>query len=434
MNPVEIIKLKRNNFPLSKPQIQYFIEGYLNGEVTEYQMSAFLMAVYFNDMNEEETFHLTEIMLHSGETIDLSFLDLPKVDKHSTGGVGDKTSLILAPLVASCEIAVPMISGRGLGHTGGTLDKLESIPGFNVNYSIKDFKRIITETGVVLIGQTSELAPADKRIYALRDVTATVECIPLITSSIMSKKLAEGADGIVFDVKIGNGANLPDKDKSIELAKKLISTSKKFGKKAIAVLSDMEQPLGNKIGNWLEVEECIEIMNGAMIPDLYKLNNVLSGAMIYLGGKANSISEGEKIAGEKLMDKSAYKKFMEIVRVQNGDEAYIKDWANYKRPKFKKDIFADEEGFISEMTAVDFGYSSIELGCGRKKVDDKIDYLSGIILHKKKGNEVRKGDLICELFAEDEQKLSSGEKRLKGAIKISKEKTDQANLIIDILD
>ena len=434
MNPVEIIKLKRNNFPLSKLQIEYFIEGYLSGEVTEYQMSAFLMAVYFNDMNEEETFHLTEIMLHSGETIDLSFLDLPKVDKHSTGGVGDKTSLILAPLVASCGIAVPMISGRGLGHTGGTLDKLESIPGFNVNYSIKDFKRIISETGVVLIGQTSELAPADKRIYALRDVTATVECIPLITSSIMSKKLAEGADGIVFDVKIGNGANLPDKDKSIELAKKLISTSKKFGKKAIAVLSDMEQPLGNKIGNWLEVEECIEIMNGAIIPDLYKLNNVLSGAMIYLGGKANSISEGEKIAGEKLMDKSAYKKFLEIVRVQNGDEAYIKDWANYKRPKFKKDIVADEDGFISEMTAVDFGYSAIELGCGRKKVDDSIDYLSGIILHKKKGNEVKKGDLICELFAENEQKLSSGEKRLKGAVKISKNKTDSVNLIIDILD
>ena len=434
MNPVEIIKLKRNNFPLSKLQIEYFIEGYLSGEVTEYQMSAFLMAVYFNDMNEEETFHLTEIMLHSGETIDLSFLDLPKVDKHSTGGVGDKTSLILAPLVASCGIAVPMISGRGLGHTGGTLDKLESIPGFNVNYSIKDFKRIISETGVVLIGQTSELAPADKRIYALRDVTATVECIPLITSSIMSKKLAEGADGIVFDVKIGNGANLPDKDKSIELAKKLISTSKKFGKKAIAVLSDMEQQLGNKIGNWLEVEECIEIMNGAIIPDLYKLNNVLSGAMIYLGGKANSISEGEKIAGEKLMDKSAYKKFLEIVRVQNGDEAYIKDWANYKRPKFKKDIVADEDGFISEMTAVDFGYSAIELGCGRKKVDDSIDYLSGIILHKKKGNEVKKGDLICELFAENEQKLSSGEKRLKGAVKISKNKTDSVNLIIDILD
>lgn len=433
MNPVEIIKLKRNNFPLSKAQIEYFIEGYLDGEVTEYQMSAFLMAVYFNDMNEEETFHLTEIMLNSGETIDLGFLNSSKVDKHSTGGVGDKTSLILAPLVASCGIAVPMISGRGLGHTGGTLDKLESIPGFNVNYSIKDFKRIISDTGVVLIGQTSELAPADKRIYALRDVTATVECIPLITSSIMSKKLAEGADGLVFDVKIGNGANLPDKDKSIELAKKLISTSKKFGKKAIAILSDMEQPLGNKIGNWLEVEECIEIMNGALIPDLYKLNNVLSGAMIYLGGKANSISEGEKIATEKLMDKSAYKKFLEIVKVQNGDTDYIKDWTNFKRSKFKKEITAEEDGFISGMIAMDFGYSAIELGCGRKKVDDKIDYLAGIILHKKKGDQVKKGELICELYAESDQKLSSGEKRLKGAINISKEKPRTADLIIDIL-
>lgn len=434
MNPVEIIKHKRNKNSLSKEEIKYFIEGYLTGEITDYQMSAFLMSVYFNGMNDEETFHLTEIMLNSGEVIDLDFLKMPKVDKHSTGGVGDKTSLILAPLVASCGIAVPMISGRGLGHTGGTLDKLESIPGFNVNYSIKDFKRIIQETGVVLIGQTSELAPADKRIYALRDVTATVECIPLITSSIMSKKLAEGADGIVFDVKIGNGANLPDKDKSLELAKKLISTSKKFGKKAIAVLSDMEQPLGNKIGNWLEVEECIELMNGKIIPDLYKLNNVLSGAMIYLGGKANSIEEGEKISVQKLMDKSAYRKFLDIVRIQNGDTDYVEDWADFKRAEFKKDIVAAEDGFISELTAVDFGYASIELGCGRKKVEDKVDYLAGIILHKKTGNEIKKGELICELFAESESKLTSGENRLKRAIKISKTKPADNKLIIDILD
>jgi pyrimidine-nucleoside phosphorylase len=434
MNPVEIIKHKRNKNSLSKEEIKYFIEGYLTGEITDYQMSAFLMSVYFNGMNDEETFHLTEIMLNSGEVIDLDFLKMPKVDKHSTGGVGDKTSLILAPLVASCGIAVPMISGRGLGHTGGTLDKLESIPGFNVNYSIKDFKKIIQETGVVLIGQTSELAPADKRIYALRDVTATVECIPLITSSIMSKKLAEGADGIVFDVKIGNGANLPDKDKSLELAKKLISTSKKFGKKAIAVLSDMEQPLGNKIGNWLEVEECIELMNGKIIPDLYKLNNVLSGAMIYLGGKANSIEEGEKISVQKLMDKSAYRKFLDIVRIQNGDTDYVEDWADFKRAEFKKDIVAAEDGFISELTAVDFGYASIELGCGRKKVDDKVDYLAGIILHKKTGNEIKKGELICELFAESESKLTSGENRLKRAIKISKTKPADNKLIIDILD
>ncbi|HMS63905.1 MAG TPA: thymidine phosphorylase [Ignavibacteria bacterium] len=434
MNPVEIIKLKRNNFPLSGDQIKYFIEGYLKEEITDYQMSAFLMAIYFNGMNEEEIFFLTEIMLDSGERIDLGFLNKAKVDKHSTGGVGDKTSLILAPLVAACDIAVPMISGRGLGHTGGTLDKLESIPGFNVNYSIEDFKRIISEIGVVLIGQTSELAPADKRIYALRDVTATVECIPLITSSIMSKKLAEGADGLVLDVKIGNGANLPDKDQSVELAKKLITVAKKFGKKAIAVLTDMEQPLGKKIGNWLEVEECIETMNGAIIPDLYKLNNVLSGAMIYLGGKAKSIEEGEKIAVQKLMDKSAYRKFLEIVEIQNGDVEYVKDWANLKRAKYKKDVFADKDGFISEMTAMDFGYASIELGCGRKKTNDKVDYLAGIILNKKVGNEIRKGDLICEMYAEDEKKLFAGEKRLKGAVKISDSKPKENKLIIDIIE
>lgn len=433
MNPVEVIKLKRNNFPLTKKQIKFFIEGYVNGDVTDYQMSAFLMAVYFNGMNDEETFHLTQIMLDSGETVDLSFLNMPKVDKHSTGGVGDKTSIIIAPLVASCGIAVPMISGRGLGHTGGTLDKLESIPGFNIHYSIKDFKKIIDKAGAVMIGQTAELAPADKKIYALRDVTATVECIPLIASSIMSKKLAEGADALVFDIKIGNGANLPEHEKSLELADKLLSISKKFGKKAIAILTDMEQPLGKKIGNWLEVEECIEIMNGAFVSDINKLNNVLCGAMIYLGGKANSIEDGEKIAGQKLMDKSAYKKFLEMVEIQNGDVDYVKDWANYKRTKFKKEIISEEDGFVSEMTAMDFGFATIELGSGRKKVEDEVDYLSGIILCKKVGNEVKKGTVLCELFAESEENLANGEKRLKGAIKISRQKPVEKKLIIDTL-
>ncbi|HQY50909.1 MAG TPA: thymidine phosphorylase [Ignavibacteria bacterium] len=434
MNPVEIIKLKRNGNALSRDQIKYLIEGYLDGNVTEYQMSAFLMAVYFNNMNEDETFYLTEIMLNSGTVLDLSHIKNPKVDKHSTGGVGDKTSLILAPLVASCGIYVPMISGRGLGHTGGTLDKLESITGFNVNYEIEDFKRILETVGLVMLGQTSELAPADKRIYALRDVTATVESIPLITSSIMSKKLAEGADALVFDVKIGVGANLPDKDESIQLAKKLISTSKKFGKKAIAVLSDMEQPLGMKIGNWLEIEECIEMMNGKLIPDLYKLTNVLAGAMLYLGDAAGSIEEGEKIALQKISNKSAYKKFLEMVEIQNGDVSYVKDWANLKRPEFSKLIKAEQDGFISEMHASDFGYAAIELGCGRKKTDDKIDYLAGIILHKKCGNEIRKGDVICELFSDDKLRIDIAEKRLEQSIKISKIKPKVNPLIIDILD
>ena len=433
MNPVEIIKRKRNNTQLSREQIKYFIEGYLKGDVTEYQMSAFLMTVYFNGMNEDETFYLTEIMLNSGVIVDLDYLKMPKVDKHSTGGVGDKTSLILAPLVASCGIAVPMISGRGLGHTGGTLDKLESIPGFNVNFTIQDFKRIIAEIGVVMIGQTEELAPADKRIYSLRDVTATVECIPLITSSIMSKKLAEGADALVFDVKIGHGANLPDHKQSLELAEKLISTSKKFGKKAIAILTDMEQPLGRNIGNWLEVEECIELMNGGMVPDLYKLNNVLAGAMIYLGGKAGSIDEGEKIAEEKLLDKSAYNKFLEMVKIQNGDVDYVKDWTNLKRARFRKDITAKEKGFVSELVAGDLGFTAIELGCGRKKTIDKIDYLSGIILKKKCGDEVNEGEVICELYAEHEHKLEKAVSRLDGSVKVTKEKPVLKDLIIDIL-
>ncbi len=434
MNPVEIIKLKRNNAHLSKQQIQYLIEGFLKGDVTDYQMSAFLMAVYFNGMNNDETFYLTEIMLNSGLIVDLSYLHSPKVDKHSTGGVGDKTSIILAPLVSACGVLVPMISGRGLGHTGGTLDKLESIPGFNVHSTIQDFKRIIAETGVAMIGQTDELAPADKKIYALRDVTATVESIPLITSSIMSKKLAEGADAFVFDIKIGSGSNLPEFDKSLELAKTLISTSKKFGKKAIAILTDMEQPLGRKLGNWLEIEECIELMNGAIIPDLYKLNNVLAGAMIYLGGKANTLEEGEKMVMDKLMDKSAYKKFIEMVKIQGGDADYVKDMTNLKRAKYKKEIISEENGFVSELKAVDFGFSLIELGCGRKRVESKIDYLAGIILKKKCGDEVRKGEVICELYSEHEDKLLKGEQRLKGAIKVNKAKPKLNKLILDIFE
>jgi len=434
MNPVEIIKLKRNNNTISKDQIDFLLKGYLNGIVTDYQMSAFLMAVYFNGMTDEEAFHLTEIMLNSGEVINLDFIDLPKIDKHSTGGVGDKISLILAPLAASCGIAVPMISGRGLGHTGGTLDKLESIPGFNVNLSITEFKKVISKIGVVMIGQTPELAPADKKLYALRDVTATVECIPLIISSILSKKIAEGAEGIVFDVKTGHGANLPTEEQSLELAKKLISVSKKFGKKAVAVLTDMTEPLGFKIGNWIEVEECIEVMNGKMVPDIFKLTNVLSGAMIYLGGKAGSIEEGEEIAAEKLINKNAFNKFLELVKIQNGNIEYVKDWINPKRARLKKEILAVKSGFISGLKADDFGYASIELGCGRKKVDDKIDYLSGIILNKKTGFEVKQGEVVCELYSETEEKLKAAEKRLQNAIKISTYKPADKQLILDILE
>ncbi len=433
MNPVEIIKLKRNGHSLTEEQIAFLVNGYLKGTVTEYQMSAFLMAVYFKGMTDEETFFLTEAILYSGKVIDLSFLKAPAIDKHSTGGVGDKVSLILAPALAACGVYVPMISGRGLGHTGGTLDKLESIPGFKIHYSIDDFKRILSKHGLVLIGQTDELAPADKRIYALRDVTATVENLSLITASIISKKIAEGADGLVFDVKIGNGSNLPDRDESFTLAKNLITVAKKFGKKAVAVLTDMEEPLGNKIGNWMEVEECLETMEGAVIPDLYKVNNVLCGAMLFLGGKAKSISEGEEIIKEKLTDGSALNKFYDITKEQQGDVEYLKDHKNLKRPKLNKKILSTSDGFIDKMRAVDFGFAAIDLGCGRKKTDDIIHPLSGIILNKKCGDTVKKGELICEIFADDEHRMEHAEKRIHKAVKISDKKPHERKLILDIL-
>ena len=433
MNAVEIIKLKQKNKKLSKEQMEFFIYGYLKGNITDYQMSVFLMCIYFNGLDEEETFGLTEVMLKSGEIVDLSFIDKVKVDKHSTGGVGDKTSIILAPLVASCGIAVPMISGRGLGHTGGTLDKLESIPGFNVHYSIEDYKRIISKTGVVMIGQTSELAPADKRIYALRDVTATIENVSLVTASIMSKKLAEGSDAIVFDIKIGVGANLPDYDESLKLTKYLISVSKKFGKKAIAILTDMHEPLGCKIGNWLEVEECIELMNGKIVHDLSLVNETLAGAMLKLGGKVSGIDDGIIIAREKLKDGSVYKKFLEIVEIQNGDIKYINDWKDLKRAKYSKAVKADISGYVSKINAYKFGLASIELGCGRKKVSDKIDYLAGIILNKKSGNRVEKGDILYTLFAEDEAKILHAEKHLNKAFDITNKASENRKLILDII-
>lgn len=434
MNPVEIIKLKRNNHTLTKEQIKFFIEGFLDGSIADYQMSAFLMSVYFNGMNEEETFYLTELMLHSGKILDLSSISQPKIDKHSTGGVGDKTSLILAPLIASNGIAVPMISGRGLGHTGGTLDKLESIPGFNVNIPKEDLKSMIAEVGVVMVGQTSELAPADKKIYALRDVTATIENVSMATASIMSKKLAEGADAFVFDVKIGNGANFPEYDQSAELAKTLIDVSKKFGKKAIAVLTDMNEPLGFKIGNWLEVEECIEVMNGKKINDLSKVNNVLAGAMLYLGSKAKNIEEGEKIAEEKLNNGSkVYEKFLNMVKAQGGDDSYVEDWNNYKRANYKKEIIAESEGYVHEMNALQIGKAALTLGCGRMKVDDEIDYLAGIILNKKCGDKVSKNEKLCEVYSGNEKKLIKACEILKKSISIFEYEPPQRDLIIDIL-
>ena len=323
MNTTELIRKKRNKENLSKEEILYLINNYTKNKIPDYQFSAFLMAVYFNGMSKEETSALTEAMLYSGKVLNLNSIPGIKIDKHSTGGVGDKTSLIIAPIVAAAGVKVPMISGRGLGHSGGTLDKLEAIPGFRTNLSLSEYKNVLKKVGAVLIGQTKEIAPADKLIYALRDVTATVESIPLITGSIMSKKLAEGIDGLVLDVKTGNGAFMQKTEDAIALADSLIQTAKAFDKKVIGFVTDMNQPLGNYIGNWLEVYESIQVLRDGKKNDLTELSLILAGAMIYLGKKSKSLDEGIEEAIRILKSGKAFDKFVEIVKAQNGKTDFI---------------------------------------------------------------------------------------------------------------
>ncbi|MCX7833817.1 MAG: thymidine phosphorylase [Ignavibacteria bacterium] len=433
MNAVEIIKLKRDNKKLSEKQLQYFIEGFIKGKITDYQMSAFLMAIYFNGLDEEETFNITKIFIDSGKKLNLSSIKKPKVDKHSTGGVGDKTSLILAPLVASCGIAVPMISGRGLGHTGGTLDKLSSIPGFNINLTPKEFIKILNKIGCVMAGQTYELCPADKLIYQLRDVTATVDIIPLMTASIMSKKIAEGTNAIVFDIKTGSGANLSDTKKNYKLIKSLLNISKRFKKKAIAVITDMNQPLGYKVGNLLEVEECIELMLGKNIPDLYEITSTLAGCMIFLGKKAKTINEGKEIAKEKIINGTAYKKFIEMVKVQGGDVKFIKNINKQKRAKEKHYYTANKTGYLEKVDALNIGLAGIELGCGRKIITDKIDFHAGIEFNKKEGDFVKKGEIICTLYSSNRSKIDKAIGYIDKAIKLDNNKPRKNQIIKNII-
>src|SRR6056297_1101522 len=319
LNPVTLIRKKRDGEALTEAEIGYLIDAYTKDDLPDYQMSAFLMACFLNGLNDNEAAALTRSMLHSGIVLDLSDIPGVKVDKHSTGGVGDKLSLILAPIVASCGVPVPMISGRGLGHTGGTLDKLESIPGFTVDISLDRYKEILKNENMVLAGQTEDIAPADKRLYALRDVTATVESIPLIAGSIMSKKLAEGIDALVLDVKFGSGAFMKTKEEALELAETLVNIGESFGKETIAYLSNMNQPLGYKIGNWLEVEESIDALNGKGPDDVMLVTHQLAGTMIYLGGKAGTISEGIEKSRQAVADGKAMSTWKKLVETQDGD-------------------------------------------------------------------------------------------------------------------
>ncbi len=433
MNIVELIKKKRDGKAFNTDEMKFLINQFTGGKIPDYQFSALLMAIYLKGMNTVETSALTNSMLNSGKIINLTSLKGNKVDKHSTGGIGDKTSLIIAPIVASVGIYVPMISGRGLGHTGGTLDKLESIPGFRTDLSLSESMKVLKKCGALLIGQTKEIAPADKMIYALRDVTGTVESIPLITASIMSKKLAEGIDGLVLDIKTGNGAFMKTQKDSIELANSLINTAKSFDKKVIAFITDMNQPLGNYIGNWLEVYESIQVLNGIVKNDLYTLSIKLAGAMIFIGKKTKSLKEAEEIAKKQIDNGEAFKKFLEIVKLQGGNVNYVNNPDRYSKSRFIKKVRAVSNGFIYEMDTYQIGMASLELGAGRRKKDDIIDPKAGIIFYKKIGDKIKNEEIVCELHSDSKPKIKLAEQMIIDSIKISKRKQAVPKLIKKVI-
>lgn len=419
---------------LTRAEMQFLVQGYVDGKIPDYQMSAFLMAVYFQGMDFEETVVFTDIMLRSGIIVDLSDVRGVKVDKHSTGGVGDKVSLLIAPMVAACGVPVPMISGRGLAHTGGTLDKLESIPGFRTDLSLDDFRRLMRDIGVAMIGQTSEIAPADKKIYALRDVTGTVENIPLIASSIMSKKLAEGADALVLDVKTGTGAFMQSEERAIALAKTAIAIGERFGKKMVAFITDMNQPLGYAVGNWPEVEECIACFHGKDIPDLMELTYVLGGAMLMLGGKANTVDEGAAACKEAIRSGKAYEKFLEIVKRQGGDVAIIEHPERYPKSVYVKEIVSSSSGDLDAIDATEIGFTSVMLGAGRTRVDDPIDPKAGIILKKKVGDYVEQGEPLAVFFTDNADVVDKAVHRLQRAFVVATEPSIAQPLIKAVVD
>ncbi|UCH65220.1 MAG: thymidine phosphorylase [Ignavibacterium sp.] len=433
MNIVELIIKKRNGLPLTKEEIFFFTNSFTNGKISDYQFSALLMAICIKGMNKKETSYLTEAMLYSGIVVNLDRIKGPKIDKHSTGGVGDKTSLIIAPIVASAGVNVPMISGRGLGHTGGTLDKLDSIPGFRTNLNLKEYKEILRKCGTVLIGQTKEIAPADKLFYQLRDVTGTVESFPLITGSIMSKKLAEGIDGLVLDVKTGSGAFMRKTSDALSLANLLISTAKSFDKQVIAFITDMNQPLGNNVGNWLEVEESINVLKGKADGDLLKLSLSLAGAMIYMGGKSKSISSGIKIAQEKISNGDAFNKFVEVVSLQGGNPKFILNPEKYRKPRFVKRVRASRGGFIKAIDNYTIGMASLELGAGRKSLKDKIDPKAGIIFKRKIGDKVKKSETIAELHSDSKTKIDIASEMILNSISYSNKKVAVPRLIKKVI-
>ncbi len=400
MTAYEIIKRKRDGETLSRQEIEFIVRGYLEGRIPDYQVSALLMAIYLRGLNEEETFHLTEIMLYSGRTLDLSFIDAVKIDKHSTGGVGDKVSIILAPLLASAGIVVPMISGRGLGHTGGTADKLESIPGFRVELSLSEIVEILERTGLVMATQTEEIAPADRLLYSLRDVTATVDSIPLIASSIMSKKLAEGIQGLVLDVKCGSGAFMKTPEMARRLAELMVSIGRRHGVMTVAVITDMNEPLGKTVGNSLEIKEAISALRGKWPDDLKEVTLQLGAWALWLkdtilGRETLEIKEYISILEGLIEDGSAFSKFVEMLQAQGANPEVAFRFGLLPTARFQEHIISPEEGYLSGIDAEKVGLASMLLGAGRMRKGEPVDPSAGIILNKKVGDFVKRGDPIA---------------------------------------
>src|SRR5882757_6995695 len=422
MRAVDLIRRKRDSGELTREEIEQFIAAYTAGDIPDYQMSAWLMAVVIRGMSRPEIAALTEAMLRSGSILDFSDLPGRKVDKHSTGGVGDKTSLVIAPIVAAGGLKVPMISGRGLGHSGGTLDKLESIPGFNVNLSLSEFRRVLETCGCALIGQTAEIAPADKKIYALRDVTGTVESPALICASIMSKKLAEGIDALVLDVKTGSGAFMKKIEDAANLAELLVETGKRMGKNVVALLTDMNQPLGRKAGNAMEVAESIEVLSGAGPADLRELCLELAAWMFFLGERVKTVEEGKKLSTDLIVSGHAREKFREIVGLQGGDAAVIDDPRRLAHARQTLDVTSPTDGFIAATQCEQLGVAFLVLGGGREKKDDKIDPAVGLEFHKRIGDAVERSEPLCTLHYNADARLSEARRWVETAYQIATEK------------
>jgi len=433
MNAIDIIAKKRDGKKLTAEEIDFLVYGYTSNQIPDYQMSAWLMAIYQQGMDAYETAYMTKSMLFSGERINLSRIPGPKIDKHSTGGVGDKVSIVLAPLMAAAGLRVPMISGRGLGHSGGTLDKLEAIPGFRTKLTADEFYEQVEQIGVAMIGQTDHLVPADKKIYALRDATATIGSIPLITSSIISKKLAEGIDGLVLDVKMGRGAFMKSYAEAVELAKSLIQTAA-LNKLAIRVLiTNMDQPLGYAVGNWLETREAIMTLKGRGPADVMILTLALGANMLIMSGKATDPQKAMEALRKLIYSEKAYEKFAEMVVSQGGDISYLLDPGKYPMPKIKYQIRSSEEGYVSGLDALEIGRAVVKLGGGRNVIEDQIDFGAGIVLNKKIGDKVAKGDLLALLYTDRDRVLSEVIEQVKNAFAFSPEKVESPKLILKAL-